>query len=100
MTDIKIMLMTNFIYSAFIASHFKCCFLDNVLGTSCQVPEMVWLAQSEKENITCEQPGVKAPGTPKITCLPLPNAVPELTFVPGSFSYRSTAGNLSPTFIK
>ena len=45
---------------------------------------------------TLEQPGVKAPGTPKmITFLPaVISAI--LTFVAGVFSYKSTLGSLSP----
>merc|ERR1711884_297990 len=43
-----------------------------------------------------EQPGVKAPGTPNTTNLPLPVSSARLTFLSGAPSKRSTEGTASP----
>ena len=44
-----------------------------------------------------EQPGVKAPGTPKTTNLPLLVSSAKLTFLSGAPSKRSTEGTASPS---
>ena len=53
-----------------------------------------------KDCFTLLHPGVKAPGTAKMTpFLPL-NRSAMFTFSPGLFSYTSTDGNASPTFVE
>ncbi len=44
-----------------------------------------------------EQPGVNAPGTPKITTRFLLNSSSVVTAPPGVFSYSVAAGTLAPT---
>ena len=49
-------------------------------------------------NLTLEQPGVKAPGTAKITPFLLPTSSARFTLLAGDPSYRGVVGSLSPTY--
>ena len=49
------------------------------------------------QNLTLEQPGVKAPGTAKTTPFLVPNSSARFTLFDGAPSYRATVGSLSPT---
>lgn len=79
----------------------------NELNTKVKEPSVFWIMAKvgycEKQrafigySCTFEQPGVKAPGTPKIIIF-LPAANEDmLTFSAGDASNRSTLGSLSPT---
>lgn len=70
-------------------------FFVNATRSSCFLP-----SDSFYHLFTCEQPGVNAPGTPKMICFPLLNNSVVTNFSPGLCSNNVELGSLSPTYNK